>query len=452
MGGRTCPHEVAHESTLAEGAASVSGGAAPRITYVNLQMTLAIVGVLTIALSGCARKPAPPAPPLPTVTTSIAVAGSVTPAQTLPGIIAPYQNVAIQSTLSEPADSVRVQEGDHIRTGQLLAQLDTADLEANLRGDLASARSDAANTSHLQFAGSLAITQGVNSVSSSMAVLTQAKKTLANDQLNLTRDQQLYKNGYIALQVLQQQQTLVVSDQQTVRNDLAALDSAQTTVQANGTMQTPGLQTTSVQQSQATEQYELSQANQIRVMIGRARIVSPVNGVVVNRALNPGEYPGTRQLFTLQQTDPLFAIVRGSGEQIAKMRQGAPADVYVNDVRPTPFHGTVAAVLNQVNPGSTDFIVKVLLRNPSGEIRPGMSVTTNITMPTLHGIRIPTTAFASDTNSCVLAVRNGVVATIKVHDIGGDGTTSVVSGLAPGTRVISNGQSGFADGQQVAVR
>jgi HlyD family secretion protein len=421
--------------------------------YMNLGgRAVALTSALAVALTGCAQKPAPPKPPPPTVTTSVAVAGSVTPVQTLPGIIAPYQNVAIQSTLSEPADSVAVQEGDHVRRGQLLAQLDTADLQATLQADLASASSDAANTSHLQYAGSLAITQGVNGVSQAQALITQAKKTLATDSANLQRDQQLYSNGYVALQVLQQQQTLVANDQQTVRNDEAALDSAKSTVKANGTLGGPGLQTTSIQQSAATEQYALSQANQVRVQIAKARITSPVDGVVVNRALNPGEYPGTRQLFTVQQTDPVFAIVRGSGQQIAKLRVGAPADVLISDLRQKPFRGTVAAVLNQINPGSTNFIVKVVLSNPDGAIRAGMAVASNVSMPTLRGIRIPTTAFVDDTHSSVMVVRNGVVSTAKVHDMGGDGTNSVVSGLVPGMRVIADGQSGYSDGQQVAVR
>ena len=55
----------------------------------------------------------------------------------------------------------------------------------------------------------------------------------------------LLKSGYVALQVVQQQETLVVSDQQTVRNDLASLNSAQTTVRENGTLTTPGMQSTS---------------------------------------------------------------------------------------------------------------------------------------------------------------------------------------------------------------
>jgi multidrug efflux pump subunit AcrA (membrane-fusion protein) len=411
-----------------------------------------VVGIFAVALSGCGKRPAPPKPAPPTVQTAVASTGTVTPAETLPGVIAPFQNVAITSTLAEPADTVNVQEGDHVTKGEVIAQLDTADLEANLQADLDNAQSYAANTSHLHYAGALAITQGVNGVSSAQAMLAQARKTLANDQTNLTRDQQLLKNGYVALQVVQQQETLVVTDQQNVRNDLASLNSAQTTVRENGTLTTPGMQSTSIQQSVATEKYQLSQANQIRVQIARAKIVSPVTGVVVNRVLNPGEYPGTRQLFTLQQTDPIFAIVRGSGQQIAKLQVGAPVNVEVSDLRSKPFTGTVAAVLNQINPGSTDFIVKVLIRNPNGAIRAGMAVAANVSMPTLHGVRIPTTAFVDDTHSSVMVVRNGIVSTAKVSELGGDGTTSVVNGLAAGTRVIADGQSGYSNGQQVAIR
>src|SRR5271165_5867703 len=96
---------------------------------------------LTVILGGCAARQAPAPPGLPVVTTSVATTGSIYPSVQLAGIIAPYQNVAIQSSLTEPADTVAVQEGGRVSRGQLLAQLDTADLEANLAADLATAAS-----------------------------------------------------------------------------------------------------------------------------------------------------------------------------------------------------------------------------------------------------------------------------------------------------------------------
>ena len=48
-------------------------------------------------------------------------------------MIVPFQNVQVTSTLVEPADTVTVQEGNRVSKGQLLAQLDTQDLEAQLQ-------------------------------------------------------------------------------------------------------------------------------------------------------------------------------------------------------------------------------------------------------------------------------------------------------------------------------
>jgi len=78
---------------------------------------LALLASLTLAVAGCgngaagakkhARSPPPP-PPVPTMTASRA---SVAPTLTLAGIIAPYQNVAITASLSEPTLAVKRQRG-----------------------------------------------------------------------------------------------------------------------------------------------------------------------------------------------------------------------------------------------------------------------------------------------------------------------------------------------------
>jgi hypothetical protein len=44
------------------------------------------------------------------------------------------------------------------------------------------------------------------------------------------------------------------------------------------------------------------------------------------------------------------------------------------------------------------------------------------------------------------------VKTATVAEIGSDGTTSVVSGLRPGTRIVSNGQTSVGDGEKVSYR
>lgn len=406
-----------------------------------------------LAVSGCAGRHAASAP-APYVQTSVTTYGAIEPARKLAGVVAPYQNVGIQSTLAEPADVVYVREGDEVRAGEPLAQLDTADLQAQLQSDLATANSNHANTVHTVYQGSLSIAQGVDTLQTDEAAVRQARQTLDNDQHNLERDQNLLSQGYVSQQSVDAQATLVKNDRQALNSAEANVASAQSTVQANGTLSGQGLQASSVQQSAAQEAVALAQADQVRVQIAKAAIVSPLDGVVVNRNINPGEYPGSREIFTLQQVNPIYAVLHASSEEVARIENGAPATVTASDLSGTShFNGRVTGVLNEINPGSTDFQVKVLLQNPQQKLRPGMVVQGNIATVPIAGVRVPVAAFTDDNHDAVMTVQpDGTIKTVKVAEVGSDGTTSVVTGIGSGARVVSNGQMSLGDGEKVSYR
>ena len=77
-----------------------------------------------------------------------------------------------------------------------------------------------------------------------------------------------------------------------------------------------------------------------------------------------------------------------------------------------------------------------------------------IALSAVHGIGIPTTAFLDDTHTSVMIAQDQLVdvvaKTVKVKELGSDGTTSIVTGIKPGQAVIANGQLGLADGQSLA--
>jgi RND family efflux transporter MFP subunit len=186
------------------------------------------------------------------------------------------------------------------------------------------------------------------------------------------------------------------------------------------------------------------------VEIAKARIVSPIDGIIVNRNLNPGEFPGTRQLFSIQQVDRVYAVLNGSPGQIAGMVNGSTATITSSALPGKTFTGSVEGILNALNPGSTNFVVKVLLANSTGLLRPGMAVSGSARLPSASGLLVPDTAFLDTTNSTVQVVNGSLVQTVKVTMVADDGKNAVVTGVAPGTAVVINGQSGLTDGQTVA--
>jgi HlyD family secretion protein len=375
--------------------------------------------------------------------------GTVYPRTMLSGVIAPLQNVGITSTLVEPTDAVYVKEGDHVHRGELLALLDTADLRAQLAQFQATVSSNAARAAFQYDQAGLTIAQNSNVVNQARAAVRQFQQTLATDTENLRRDAQLLRNGYIAQQTYDLQATTVKNDQQSVRSAQVTLQNDLQQVAANGTT-TSGLQGSQVVAARATTQISQAQADQIRVSIAKASIVSPIDGFVVNRNLNPGEFPGTRQIFTLQETDKVYAVLNGSAGQIVGMQPGATASITSTSLPGKAFTGKVEGILNAINPGSTNLIVKVLLPNPTGNLRPGIPISGATRLPSASGIRIPYTAFLDTTNSTVQTVNNGLVQTATVTMIASDGKNAVVTGLRAGTQVVVNGQSGLSDGQTVA--
>jgi RND family efflux transporter MFP subunit len=440
---------------------------------VNPGRAIALTLVAAALLSGCSpgggarakgggRQMASPNP----IPTAAAKLTTVRATSTISGIIAPFQNVALSSSLSEPADAVNVNEGDPVSAGAVLAVLDTADLRAQLAqaqatvvSDQRVAESDDAKVTQMRYTARLNIGTANDQVKSAQAALAQAQHTLALDTANLKRDQSLLTGGYIAQQALDQQQTLVNNDQAAVRTAQANLQTTMTQQQVNGN-DSAGLQAASIASAIADARAAHSvvdqaraQVQQLQTTISKATIVSPVDGVVVNRNLNPGEYPGSRTIFTLQELDRVYAELNASSSDTFAIPVGAPVSLSVSGGGNNAYQGRVVAVLGQVTPGSTDFTVKVLVQNVGRRLHSGLPVSATISLPPVRGVGIPTTAFLDDTHTTVMVaddeLTDVVAKTTKVREVASDGTISIVTGVKAGQAVVANGQLGVTDGQSL---
>jgi len=438
----------------------------PRVLLVALLVAaVATVGCAHRGGAGGGRARGLSSPnPIPTAAAKVT---TVHATSTISGFVAPLLNVAITSALSEPTDVVNVNEGDRVHVGEVLAVLDTADLKAQLAqaqatvvADQRTAESDDAKVAQTRYTATLNIGQGGNSVLSARAALAQAQQNLVNDQANLARDNALITSGYIAQQTIDQQKTQVLNDQAAVRNAQAQLQSAIINQNVNGTMN-KGLQAADVQAAIADAQAAhaaVAQAQatvqQYEAEISRATIVSPTEGVVINRNLNPGEYPGSRTIFTLQRLDDVYAELNASSSDTFAIPVGAPVTLSVAGASGGNYSGHVVAVLGQVTPGSTDFTVKVLVSNPDEKLQSGIPVTAVAALPPVTGVGIPTTAFLDETHTSIMIADDELVDTVAktvyVHEIGSNGTTSIVTGLKAGQAVVANGQLGVTDGQSLA--
>ena len=170
---------------------------------------------------------------------------------------------------------------------------------------------------------------------------------------------------------------------------------------------------------------------------------------MTNRNLNPGEYPGSRTLFTIQALDTVYAQLNASSEQTVDVAIGERVAVGVHGSRRAVV-GRVAALLGQAAPGSTNFTIKVRIDDPSDTLLAGTAVDGTIDLPPVRGTRVPRAALDADETQ-VGIVRDGIYHTTAVHVIAEDAGEAVVTGVAPGTSVVTEAID-LHDGQRVAVR
>jgi multidrug efflux pump subunit AcrA (membrane-fusion protein) len=419
------------------------------------RLRAAIALCALVAVSGCANERAGAAQPSPTPTAAdvsaiVATDGTLRPALTIPGAIAPYQTVALSNSITEPAVDVYVQEGDHVRRGQLIAQLAVDDLQANLNSALQTAQADASRLAEADYNAQLTFAQAPQQVNASVAAVRQAKATLAEATLNLQRDQKLVSQGYLPQQNYDEQAVVVQNDQQAVTSAQATLAQSIASQRVNGNYG-GGLQAATISAAKQDEAAQIATADQLRRQIARASIISPVDGIVINRNLNPGEYPAGRQIFTIEANATVFAILTASAVQAYQIQTGDSVTLARSGIPNGRFTGTVTAILDAATPGSTNFTVKVAVPNPGNALRAGTPVQATIALQPLHGVVVPTSAFIDDSHTRLWAIVGGKAESRHVVEESTDGANSIVTGLVAGTHVLRAGGSDVDDNTPVHV-
>jgi multidrug efflux pump subunit AcrA (membrane-fusion protein) len=385
---------------------------------------------------------------VPTVT---AATGTITPTIQIAGVIVPYRQIGVAADLSEPITEVDVQEGDRVHAGQVLARLLTDDLEAQLASAERIEREDAARFSQTAYQIGANNALDASAITSARAALHQDEVNLAGANVDLARYASLASQGYLPQQTVDEQRTTVASDQAAVTAARASLSQAIANARANGTGGNAGEQQQELTAAREAANSAEASVVQLQREIARAVIVAPADGIVDAVNANPGEYPTSRELFTIEQNSTVYAVLPASTAQVVQIQPGAAATL-VTPGSTRHDAGRVVAVLDQVQPGTTNFTVKVQVANQDGHLHAGMPVTGTVDLPPVTGTEVPVTAFVDDTRGSVYTVDGGTVRTHTVSEVKDDGKNAIVTGLPTGTIVVQNVENTtVGDGDRVAV-
>ncbi len=117
---------------------------------------------------------------------------------------------------------------------------------------------------------------------------------------------------------------------------------------------------------------ELAQQRQV---LEQRTIRSPVDGVVVERMLSPGERISDGKIIKIARIDPLNVEVIAPVELLGRIRTGMTGEVRFGSLLPGTYRANVVVVDRVIDAASGTFGVRLHLPNPEGRIPAGIKCT-----------------------------------------------------------------------------
>jgi multidrug efflux system membrane fusion protein len=310
------------------------------------------------------------------------------------GTVTPITTVTIKSQISGYLTEIAFHEGQDVRRGDFLAQVDPRPYQAVLE----------------QYEGNLLRDQAM----------------LRDAQLNLYRYQHLVKLDSIAQQNLDAQEATVAQYEGAVKTDQGQIDA---------------------------EKLDLIYAHITAPSDGRLGLRQVDNGNYVT----PGDTNGIVVLTQLRPISIIFTVPQTAlGPVLERMRQ-APLGVtaLASDDTTVLAEGTVGTIDNQIDTTTGTVKLRAIFPNTDESLFPNQFVNVSLLVDTRHDvITVPNEAVQHGTpGTYVFLVQPDHTVTLRTISAGAsaNGLTEVASGLAPGDTVVVEGTSRLREGSKVSV-
>jgi HlyD family secretion protein len=301
------------------------------------------------------------------------------------GEIKPKTYVNIGANAFGKITKLYVKEGDRVKKGQLLAQLENVQSAADVSATQAS----------LDVAGTDAVAADAG-MRTGMADLNRAKADAERTKLDWDRAQGLYQEALIA------------------KSEYDNRKNAWETAQAGLAQAQARLAQMKAQKDSADRRISQSRANLTRVsdVLRKTTYAAPFDGMITNLPVREGETvvigiqnsPGST-LMSIADMSVITAEVKVDETDIVNVKLGQPAEVTIDAIPKKSFKGLVTEIGNNAIVRSTglattqqttasqeakDFKVVVTLQEPPENLRPGLSATAKITTAVRnHALTIP---------------------------------------------------------------
>jgi HlyD family secretion protein len=404
---------------------------------------LACALIALVVLAGCGKdkKEAADAEAPTPVQVDDVTRGPIDLIVTANAVLFPVNQANVTSKISAPIRRVLVNRGDHVKAGQLLAELESRDLAASAqesRNQL-----DQAQSAYQTITAATVPedrTKAEADVQSGQQAFDAAKK-LYDNRVDLV------KQGALAQKLADDAKVAMVQAQSTLDTAQRHLQSVR---QVTGAEQQKNAQ---AQVNAAQAHYESSAAQ-----VAYAEVRSPINGVVSDRPLYPGDTAAAgAPIVSIVDISQVVARANVPVKDAASVRVGRPATITGPEgVLP----GKVTVVSPAVDPSTTTVEIWVQADNPMEKLKPGGTVQVSIRADLIQEtVLVPAAALlnSDEGGEKVMVIQTQGKETLarerKVTvGIREGNRVQILGGVNAGEKVITSGGLGLDDKAKVTVK
>jgi len=374
---------------------------------------------------------------------------------TASGYIVAHHKINVNSKVTGRVAWIGVEKGDKVKEGQVLVRLEDDEFRAQYeqaRGATENARAYLEELQH----GSRP-----EEIQQAQHNLDEARATLANDRITLDRTKELFNEGVMSKQNLDDASAKFEADQQKTNslNQSFALSKlgprAEEIARARGQLL----------QAQGAEAYAKSQ-------LDATVIRAPVTGTILERTAEKGELVTAQfasgaaggpqgEVVALADLNDLQVELDIAQDDFSKLSRDQKGVVTTDAFPDRKYDGQIAEISPEADRQKATVQIKVKILNPDSYLRPDMNATvkflaepkqqTGNSQPA--GVFVPTTAVRDrDGKKVVFLAYNGKALMRQVQILAQRSGGLLVSGLNGGEDVITAGPADLKDGAKIKIK
>jgi len=372
------------------------------------------------------------------------------------GYVVAHHKISVNSKVTGRVAWIGVEKGDKVKEGQVLVRLEDEEFRAmyeQARGAWESAKARLAAAEH----GSRP-----EEIQQADHNLSEARATAANDKITLDRTRDLFAQGVVSKQSLDDAQARYDADQQRANSLEQSLRLAKI-----------GPRVEDIDRARADVEQAKGQMDYAKSQLDATVIRAPVTGTILERTAEKGELV-TAQFASGAEGGPRGSVVALADlndiqveldiaqDDFAKLSPHQEGIVTLDAFKDRSYKGEIAEMSPEANRQKATVQVKVQILQPDSYLRPEMNATVQFKAPPSKDdknaarqsyVFIPTAALRDkDGTKFVFIAFNGKALRRNVHVQAQRSDGYLVDSLVGGENVITTAPANLEDGQKIRIK